>query len=123
MPPFSPANDGAGALRHRVTFAERDTTEDEYGNASSGWITRCTVAANIMPLRLGSEAVEAARLAGRQPVTIRVRANPATRKITTDWRAIDQRGTEYNVRSTVDPFMGSGQYGYYIDMMARAGLR
>lgn len=122
MPPFSPANDGAGALRHRVTFAERNTVEDEYGNASTGWLDRFTVAANIMPLRLGSEAVEAARLAGRQPVTIRVRANPQTRRITTDWKAIDTHGTEYNVRSVVDPFMGGGQYGYYVDMMAESGV-
>lgn len=122
MPAFSPANDGAGALRHRVTFAERGTELDEYGNVSSGWVDRCTVAANIMPLRFGTEAVEAARLAGRQPVTIRVRATPDTRKVTSDWKATDQQGTEYNIRGAVDPFMGGGQFGFYIDLMAESGV-
>ena len=84
--------DGAGTLRYRVTFAERNTTSDEYGNPSTGWVNRCTVAANIIA-RLGGEAVEAARLAGRQPVTIRVRKSPETARITTDWKAIDQNGT------------------------------
>jgi head-tail adaptor len=115
------AKTGAGSLRHRVTFAERDTTQDEYGNVSGGWIDRCTVAANITP-RLGGEAIDAARLAGRQPVMIRVRATPLTRRITTDWKATDQDGTAYNVRTAIDAFMGSVDHGYYIDMMAEAGV-
>ena len=113
--------DGAGTLRYRVTFAERNTTSDEYGNPSTGWVNRCTVAANIIA-RLGGEAVEAARLAGRQPVTIRVRKSPETERIKTDWKAVDQNGTEYNIRTAIDPSIGTPDRGYYIDMLAETGV-
>lgn len=122
LAPAPRINDGAGVLRQRVTFAERNTIQDEYGNVSTGWIDRCTVNANITP-RLGGEAVEAARLQGRQPVVIRVRSTPATRVITTDWKATDIRsGTEYNVRTAIDAFLGGGQHGFYIDMLAESGV-
>lgn len=114
-------SDGAGALRYRVTFAERNTTQDAYGNMSTGWLDRFTVAANIIP-RLGGEAVDAARLAGRQPVVIRVRKSPDTAKITTDWKATDQAGREYNVRTAVDPALGDTRRGYFIDMIAETGV-
>ena len=114
-------NDGAGTLRYRVTFAERNTTQDEYGNASTGWLDRCTVAAAIFP-RLGGEAVEAARLAGRQPVVIRVRKSPDTESITTDWKATDQAGREYNIRTAIDPALGGGRHGFYFDMLAETGV-
>jgi SPP1 family predicted phage head-tail adaptor len=114
-------NDGAGTLRHRVTFAERNTTQDEYGNPSTGWVDRCTVFAGIFP-RLGGEAVDAARLAGRQPVVIRVRKSPDTKRITTDWKATDQAGKEYNIRTAIDPLLGDGAHGFYIDMLAETGV-
>jgi len=113
--------DGAGVLRYRVTFSERDTTSDEYGNPTTGWIDRFTVAAGIFP-RLGGEAVDAARLAGRQPVVIRVRKSPDTRKITVDWKATDQNGAEYNVRTAIDPLLGDSRHGFYIDMLAETGV-
>ena len=119
--PLSAVTDGAGTLRYRVTFAERNTTQDEYGNASTAWAERFTVAAGIFP-RLGGEAVEAARLAGRQAVVIRVRKSPDTRTITTDWKATDQDGREYNIRSAVDPLLGDGRHGFYIDMLAETGV-
>jgi SPP1 family predicted phage head-tail adaptor len=114
-------SDGAGSLRYRVTFAERNTTTDEYGNASTAWAERFTVAANIIP-RLGGEAVDAARLAGRQPVVIRVRKSPDTAKITTDWKATDQVGKEYNIRTAIDPALGDGRRGFFIDMIAETGV-
>lgn len=117
----SRATAGAGDLRHVVTFAERDTVEDEYGNPSTGWVDRFTVRANITP-RLGGETVEAARLAGRQPVVIRVRISPDTRKVTTDWKATDQNGIAYNIRTTVDPFLGDSKHGMYLDMLAESGV-
>lgn len=114
-------NDGAGALRHRVTFALPDQVQDEYGNVSTGWIEQFTVAANITP-RLGGETVEAARLAGKQPVVIRVRQSPDTVRINTDWKATDGDGHEYNIRTAIDPAFGGGQHGYYIDMLAETGV-
>jgi head-tail adaptor len=114
-------DEGAGALRYRVTFAERNTVEDEFGNVSTGWTDRFTVSANIVA-RLGGEAVDAARLAGRQPVIIRVRRTPDTRLVTTDWKATDQDGHAYNIRTAVDPHVGDNQHGYWIDMMAESGV-
>ncbi len=113
---------GAGDLRYQVKFSERDTVNDEYGNPSTGWTDRFTVSANITP-RLGGEAVEAARLAGRQPVIIRVRKSADTALIRTDWKATNTiDGTEYNIRTAVDPNQGNVEHGKYIDMMAEAGV-
>ena len=39
----------AGDLRYRVKFSERNTVGDEYGNPTTGWVDRFTVAANITP--------------------------------------------------------------------------
>ena len=61
-------------------------------------------------------------LAGRQPVVIRVRKSPDTKRITTDWKATDQNGAEYNIRTAVDPLLGDGAHGFYIDMMAETGV-
>jgi head-tail adaptor len=119
--PSSLAGSGAGDLRHRLTFAERNTTEDEYGNVSSGWANRFTVSANITA-RLGGEAIEAARLAGRQPVVIRVRQTPDTVDITTDWKATDEAGNEYNIRTAIDPNLGDSRHGFWIDMLAETGV-
>lgn len=115
------ANSGAGDLRHRVTFAERDQVEDDFGNVTTGWIDRMTVSANIIP-RLGGEAVDAARLAGRQPVIIRVRVSPDTVQVTTDWKATDELGKVYNIRTAVDPDLGDSNHGMFIDMLAETGV-
>ena len=111
----SGVNRGGGALRLRVTFAAPDSVEDEFGNVSTGWVDRFTVSANITP-RLGGEAIEAARLAGTQPVVIRVRKSPDTVQIRTDWKATGQDGVIYNIRTAIDPFLGLDQHGFYIDM-------
>ena len=112
---------GAGDLRYRVTFAERDDVEDEYGNVTTGWVDRFTVSANIVP-RMGGEAITAARLTGQQPMVIRVRKSPDTALVTTDWRATDQTGKQYNIRTSVDPLLGDGQHGLYLDMLAESGV-
>jgi SPP1 family predicted phage head-tail adaptor len=114
-------NSGAGEFRHVVTFAQRDTVSDEYGNPSTGWVDRFTVRADLTA-RLGGETVEAARLAGRQPVVIRVRKSPDTAQVTTDWKATDQSGTVYNIRSAIDPFLGDRLHGMFIDMLAESGV-
>jgi SPP1 family predicted phage head-tail adaptor len=112
---------GAGDLRYRVTFAKRDDITDEYGNVSTGWADQFTVSANIVP-RLGGETVMAARLTGMQPVTIRVRKSPDTALITTDWKATDEAGKQYNIRTAVDPLLGDSVHGMFIDMLAESGV-
>jgi head-tail adaptor len=82
---------GAGDLRAQVKFSKPDAVPDAYGNVATGWLDMFTVAANITP-RLGGETVEAARLAGRQPVVIRVRHSTDTTQIKTDWRATTVEG-------------------------------
>lgn len=115
------ANSGAGELRHVVRFAERNSVSDEYGNVTTGWLHRFTVRADITP-RLGGETVEAARLQGRQPVVIRVRRSPDTKRVTTDWKATDESGAEYNIRAVVDPHLGDSTRGMWLDMLAESGV-
>jgi SPP1 family predicted phage head-tail adaptor len=109
----------AGQLRERIAFEYRDTIDDGYGNQVSGpWREGCQVAARIKPLR-GSESVQAARLAGRQPVTITVRVCHDTLSVTTDWRARDVRTERlYNIRSIVN----SDEMRRYLDMECEAGV-
>lgn len=113
---------GAGDFRRRCSFAKPNSISDEYGNVTTGWQKMFEVAANITP-RLGGETVEAARLAGRQPVIVRVRQNPDTIRIRTDWKITDvQSGTEYNIRAVTDPHLGDVEHGKWIDMLAEAGV-
>lgn len=112
----------ASDFRNRVTFANRVQLTDAMGGTVGEWQDQFTVAARIMP-RLGGETVEAARLAGRQPVVIRVRQSTQTRRIATDWRATDARsGVAYNIRTAIDPDMGNSDHGRWIDMLAEAGV-
>ena len=76
---------GSGDLRQRLVWAEPVGASDIYGNEQQAWADRFTIRAQITP-RLGGEAVEAARLEGRQPVVVRVRNSPDTRLIRTNWR-------------------------------------
>ena len=122
MPIASLIESGAGALRARCLFSRPDAVSDEYGNVSTGWREMFTVSANITP-RLGGESIDAARLAGRQPVIIRVRQSDDTRQIRTDWKAVNvSTGTAYNIRTAVDPNQGDMEHGKYIDMLAEAGV-
>lgn len=94
---------GQGALRERVAWDVRGLVDDGYGNTVSGdWSEQFQTRAGFTFLR-GTEAVIAARLEGRQPVIVRVRASSQTRQITTDWRMRDARsGEAYAVRSIIE---------------------
>lgn len=114
---------GAGELRSRLTFGERVTGGDDgYGNVEGGFADRFTCFAQVTP-RLGGETVEAARLTGKQPFTIRVRQSPDTLQIRTDWMARNElTGTQYNIRTVADPCEGDADHGLWLDMMADAGV-
>lgn len=113
----------AGELRSRVIFEQRQAASDGYGNTQGDFAAEFDRAATIRP-RLGGEEVMAARLAGRVPVTIRVRQDSFTRQITTEWRARDSRNAAriFNLRSIVDPFEHAAQHGRYFDILAEEGV-
>lgn len=95
----------AGDLRNKIAFYRRIIIDDGYGNKTGGYPDKPTfiLSGNVRP-RLGGEAVLAGRLAGRNTVNITVRMSDAARSITSDWKATDLRsGTEYNIRSIIDP--------------------
>lgn len=91
----------SGVLYEHLAFDEPLAESDGQGGAVKNWQEKCQVWANYRFLR-GGETVQAARLAGKQPVVITIRADSHTRQITTDWRARDLRsGDIYNIRAIV----------------------
>lgn len=108
----------AGQLRDRVTFALRSSGTDEFGNGEGDFADQFTVWARVQYLR-GGEDVMAARLQGNQPVVITVRASTDTRRITTDWRATDERDATrvFNVRSA-----SPGERRDSIDLLCQSGV-
>lgn len=118
----------AGELRERVTFEKRTAVDDGYGNMSGDWAgaflddsspqVNKQFAARIKPAR-GGESIQAARLAGHQPVLITVRSTVNTRTITTDWRVRDvHKDVLYNIRSIVN----SDERNFYLDMECDSGV-
>jgi head-tail adaptor len=89
----------AGQLRETVAFDERVLVDDGYGNMEGDFTEQFQCRAGYWWQR-GGEMVIAARLEGRQPVEVTVRASTETRRIEPDWRMRDLRtGVSYAVRS------------------------
>jgi SPP1 family predicted phage head-tail adaptor len=109
----------AGELRGRIAFDRRAVVDDSYGNTVAGdWQEQFVVWARIQPLK-GGEGVQAARLAGSQPVVIRVRLSSSTRQIGADWRARDARkGTLFNITSMAN----MDEKNAYLDVLATSGV-
>jgi head-tail adaptor len=91
----------AGRLRQRLVFRSRVLVEDGMGNSHADFVDRFEEPAELIVAGLGSEAVVAARLEGRQPVVIRVRYNSRTVQVQDDWVAVDarNRGIVYVLRA------------------------
>src|SRR4051812_12213009 len=107
----------AGELREKLAFDEVASSETTYGVTPGDWDEQFVRSARVQP-RFGSEPVIAQRLAGVQPVTIKVRADTDTRRITNAWRARNTRsGVVYQIR-TVTP----DEKGAYIEILAEAGV-
>lgn len=86
-----PAPKGAGDLRQRVKFQRRTEVDDGYGNTEGGWADlSIDRAASLTPTR-GGEAVQSGRLTGSASWDLWVRADSATKALTTGDRAIDVR--------------------------------
>lgn len=93
----------AGDMRERVRFEARGGTEDGYGNTVPGDFANQFSRAAQFLMKPGSEAVLAARLQSQQPVSIIVRFDPDTQRITPEWRAVDERtGVVYAIRAVED---------------------
>ena len=104
----------AGELNRRVTFQQRQSTTDEFGNEIPGtWTDVYTCAARLQPKFGGNaESVVASRLASQQPYNLIVRNCVATRAVRTDWRVKDARQAEdangasprvWNIKTIVNP--------------------
>lgn len=90
---------GGGGLIERVEFSKPHRDSDGQGGWENGWTPQFTCRAEYTRLR-GSEAVQAARLSGRQPTVIKVRASSASKTVKTGWKITDKRtGEEFNIRS------------------------
>lgn len=92
---------GAGRLFERAAFDYPTSNDDGQGGREEGWTEAFVCAANFKYLR-GGETVQAARLAGRQPVVVTIRQSSLSREVTHEWRMRDtRRGDLYNIRSIV----------------------
>jgi head-tail adaptor len=88
-----------GKMDYLVVFEKPTKVSDGHGGTVNGWGNPVTVDAAFMFLR-GGETVQAARLAGRQPIVVTVHDNSQTRALGTSWRMRDARnGLIYNIRS------------------------
>lgn len=106
----------AGTLTHRIRFDSRTATSDEYGGSEGAFFPGFVMWAEKKYLR-GTEAVQASRLAGKQPVLITIRSSPQSRTVGTDWRAVDPRsGETYNI-TAVNPT----QDRQWIEILAVSG--
>lgn len=107
----------AGELRYRVHCQRRADVVDGYGNTNGEWQTEFTVAAAYRHLR-GGEDVMAARLSGRHPAIITVRASSQSEQVTTDWRLVDARdGTEWAISDVT-----AETDGQYIALLCVSGV-
>lgn len=87
----------AGRMSRRLSFQQRELVSDGYGNNQGDFAEVFIRWARIQP-SLGIETVNAARLAGQQPVDITVYRDSETLDIAADWRAVDVNdGTVYAI--------------------------
>lgn len=88
-------------LFEAVAFDAPTPQADGQGGREDGWTQGHACRAQFLYLR-GGETVQAARLAGRQPVVVTIRQCDAARLITPEWRMRDTRRSDvYNIRSIV----------------------
>jgi head-tail adaptor len=89
---------GAGRLFWHVAFDQRQDLIDEYGNTVGAWVEQFQRRAEFRTMP-GSEAVQAAMLAGRQPMEMHVRIDAQVALVGNDWQVRDVRnGLAYNIR-------------------------
>lgn len=107
-------------MHQRLHFQKRSIVDDSYGNEVAGpFETVFTTAAELIPLR-GGEPVQAARLVGVQPYTLRIRSCVAAREVTTSWRIVDARNASrvMNIRTVSNP----DQKNAWLDLLVDDGV-
>ena len=109
----------AGRMNRRLRFESPQPAGDGYGDAATLWQEEFTVWAEVFA-RSGGEQVLAARLTGVQPVEITVYRSTQTRRITSDWRAVDTRTGEVFAVSA-PPFDLDGRRAL-LKMLGRSGV-
>lgn len=112
----------AGALRYRLNFQMRGDEDDGWGNVVPGagpFETIFTASAGMRPLR-GSEVVQAARLAGRQPFVVTVRKSSLTRRVTTAWQLVDARNAN-RVFAITSPLADPDGRNQWLEFLAVEG--
>lgn len=88
-----------GDLRESVAFDEPAGAPDGFGGTTEGWVEAFQCRAQFV-FQSGDEAVQAARLAGRDVFKVRVRSSQATRAVTPAYRMRDvRRVTEWDIKS------------------------
>lgn len=89
-----------GQLDRRVSFRQRAL--DDNLERGGDWATIFTRFARVQPLK-GGEGVQAARLAGQQPVVIFIRRDPVTATVDNGWLAFDalDTATKWDVQSVI----------------------
>jgi len=113
----------AGRMRELLHFQRQGATpegEPDYGSPQAGdWETVFTAPAELVPMR-GGEPVQAARLIGVQPYTVRIRSSTASRQVTPAWRAVDARNPArvFNIRTVTNP----DQKGAWLDLLVDDGV-
>jgi SPP1 family predicted phage head-tail adaptor len=108
---------GGGKLDRRVAFDAPTSAPNGQGGTISGWAQQLQVWANFRFLR-GGEVVQSARLEGRQPVVVTIRASTAAKLITPEWRMRDTRtGTIYAIRTCPPP----GRDGF-VELTCESGV-
>jgi SPP1 family predicted phage head-tail adaptor len=93
-----------GAMRDEVAFQKRVAATDDYGNEGIGeWTTQFTRLVEYI-MRPGNETVQAARLDGRQPITVAVPYDSQVSQVTPEWRLLELRGQGrvLNIRASED---------------------
>lgn len=100
-----------------VAFDAPTSAPDGYGGTEVGWAEQFETRAHFLYLR-GGETVQAARLAGKQPIVATIRASDAARAVSPGYRLRDvRRGVEYNVRAVVET-----EDRQFIEVTAESGV-
>lgn len=106
---------GAGRLRHRVTFNRQTQVDDGYGNVTGEFAPLFTVWGNVRETT-GKERVAAGAVENNRTATIRVRKSSQTTGLTEADQAVS-RGETWNIRGIANVGIDDAM----LDILVEAG--